>query len=264
MTIEVLVATMHQKDHSVLDHLNLQSDAVVINQCDENSGEEFTYNGHHILWVNTIQRGISRSRNMALSYAKADICVLADDDEILADGYPELLNSAYGSVPDAAVISFNLERIYSEGQEQNRTDRNRKPNRTRKAPFFRYYSAVSLTFRRMKLVKHGIHFNELIGTGSDYGSGEEAVMLIRCRDARLAIYENSSMICSVDCTGSSWFTGYDEKFYFDTGVFLGCAYGRAASIMALYFLRQSRSMSKLPTSTVWNKMAEGIRAFRAI
>ena len=49
MTLQVLVATMHQTDHSLLEKMNIQSDAIVINQCDRNEIERFTYKGHNIL-----------------------------------------------------------------------------------------------------------------------------------------------------------------------------------------------------------------------
>ena len=43
MTLEVLVSTMYQKDYSLLDRMNIQTDAIVVNQCNENSIEEFEY-----------------------------------------------------------------------------------------------------------------------------------------------------------------------------------------------------------------------------
>lgn len=37
MGLEVLIATMHQTDYSLPEKMNVESDAVVINQCDEES-----------------------------------------------------------------------------------------------------------------------------------------------------------------------------------------------------------------------------------
>ena len=86
MRIEALVATMHQNDYSVLDSLNIQSDAVVINQCDREGRHEFLYKNNNILWIDTKERGLSRSRNLALDNATADICIICDEDETLCDG----------------------------------------------------------------------------------------------------------------------------------------------------------------------------------
>ena len=41
MTLQVLVATMHQTDHSLLEKMNIQSDAIVVNQCNRNEVERF-------------------------------------------------------------------------------------------------------------------------------------------------------------------------------------------------------------------------------
>ena len=45
MRLQVLVSTMHQKDYSLLDRMNIHIDAIVINQCDEYRYDEFEYRG---------------------------------------------------------------------------------------------------------------------------------------------------------------------------------------------------------------------------
>ena len=102
---------MHQDDYSLLDRINLQSEAVVINQCDRESNYIFSVNGHKVTWINTLERGLSRSRNMALKNATADLCVICDDDEVLSDNYPDMINNAYSNLPDADLIVFNVNRI---------------------------------------------------------------------------------------------------------------------------------------------------------
>ena len=52
MNLEVLVATMHQKDYSLLEKMNISSNAVVINQCDSDSVDRFEYKNYSIIWVN--------------------------------------------------------------------------------------------------------------------------------------------------------------------------------------------------------------------
>ena len=78
MRVQVLVATMHQTDYSLLEKMNIQTDAIVVNQCDENKIEEFEYNGHKIKWLSLKERGVGLSRNTALMRADADILLFAD------------------------------------------------------------------------------------------------------------------------------------------------------------------------------------------
>ena len=46
MSVEVLVAAIHQKDHSLLEKMNIQSDVIVGNQCDRNEIESFEIKAH--------------------------------------------------------------------------------------------------------------------------------------------------------------------------------------------------------------------------
>ena len=48
LRIQVLVATMNQNDHSLIEKMNICTDAIVANQCDYNSVEKFEYNGNRI------------------------------------------------------------------------------------------------------------------------------------------------------------------------------------------------------------------------
>lgn len=40
MTLNILISCMHQKDASIIKRSNVQSDVVVVNQCDHDSIEE--------------------------------------------------------------------------------------------------------------------------------------------------------------------------------------------------------------------------------
>ena len=90
MKIQVLLSCMHQVDHTIVKRTNIQTDAVVINQCDRNEITTYQFSNKlnqicNVIFVSTIERGISKSRNMALKYATGDICIICDDDEILCD-----------------------------------------------------------------------------------------------------------------------------------------------------------------------------------
>lgn len=98
MRLQVLVSTMHRKDYSLLDEMNIQSDAVVINQCDIEKTEEFLYKGHNIKWISVKERGIGKSRNMAIENADADIILFADDDIVYDDGMAQAVVGALKNI----------------------------------------------------------------------------------------------------------------------------------------------------------------------
>ena len=107
MTIQLLISTMHQTDCSLLERMKIASDAVVINQCGRESTKTIEYNGHNVLWIDTTDRGLSKSRNMAIRNATADICMLADDDMEYRADYVDTVTSAFARI-NADIIGFQV------------------------------------------------------------------------------------------------------------------------------------------------------------
>lgn len=113
MTFNILISCMHQADTSIIERSNVQSDVVVVNQCDHDSVEEFDFVNKkgktcHAKFICTTERGLSKSRNMAIRNAWGDVCQICDDDEWLADNGEEVILRAYAENPDAALIAFSL------------------------------------------------------------------------------------------------------------------------------------------------------------
>lgn len=255
--IEVLVATMHQTDYSLLDKMNIRTDAIVVNQCDKNSLEIIERNGKKITWVNTTQRGLSKSRNMALSYASGDICLIADDDIKYTDDYEEVVKKAYKDQKKADFIAFNM---LTENDENHFSRRQNEKNR--KSKNNEYYCSVRLSFKLEKINKFGIRFNELFGAGSKFGAGEESIFIKACRKNGLKVYQNVDSVCVVDCSQSSWFNGFDEKYYFNKGAFLAVVYPKTAWFYKWYFVLQSRKLSSLKWKEVNKSIKEGIKFYK--
>ena len=108
MKIQVLVAAMHQTDHSLIEKMHLSTDAIIANQCDRNEVETFTENGCKYTYLSFAERGVGLNRNNALMRADADICLFADDDMVYVDGYAEIITKAFEENPKADVLVFNL------------------------------------------------------------------------------------------------------------------------------------------------------------
>ena len=150
--IQVLVAAVDQKDYTLPERLNLQSDAIIGNQCDRNSIEAVEYNSHEIIYLNFRERGVGLNRNNAWMRASADIVLFADDDMRYVDQYPDSVRKAFQEYPAADVILFNLMEA--------------SPRRfiTKKAFRVRWYNALRfgaaiIAARRETLRLRGICFN---------------------------------------------------------------------------------------------------------
>ena len=93
MRIQVLVAAMNQKDHSLIKKMNIRTDAIVGNQCSFNSVEKFNIGDQQIQYLNFAERGVGLNRNNALMRADADVCLFADDDMVYEDNYVDFIYS---------------------------------------------------------------------------------------------------------------------------------------------------------------------------
>lgn len=215
MKLNVLISCMHEKDTSIIARSNVQTDVIVVNQCDKNSVEDFNFTNKkgkicHAKFICTTERGLSKSRNMAIDYAWGDICQICDDDETFPDNYEDIIIDAYNQNLGASVITFALNRLDVE-----------KPYPVEKRSLgvkeILRTSSQQITFLRNLLGKTSIRFDEKMGSGTGNGGGEENRFLLDCRKARLKMLYVPYVIATVNKGKSQWFKGYTEKYFRDRG-----------------------------------------------
>lgn len=212
MNVQVLVAAMHQKDKSLLERMNIRSDAIVANQCDTNEIEDFTWQGHAVRYLSFAERGVGLNRNNALMRATGDICLFADDDMRYCDDYVETVTSAFESHPDADVLIFNLiEKVPTRPIIQ-------KEGRVNWLNFLRYGTA-RVAVRNSAIQANGIYFNQCFGGGTPHCHGEDNLFLAACLGRGLKMYAIPAFIAELtEERASSWDNGYNEKYLRDQGV----------------------------------------------
>lgn len=212
MRIQVLVAAMNQKDHGLLEKLNIRSDVIVGNQCDYDSVEHFEYNGKKVTYLNFNEKGVGLNRNNTLMRADGDICLFSDDDMIYMDDYVEKVENAFQRYPDADVIIFNLL------EERPTRYVIKKPTRVGYFNFFRYGTArVAVKLKGIR--ENGIYFNQCFGGGTEHCHGEDTLFLATCLKKRLKIYAIPEVIALLtEERKSSWNVGYGEKYLIDQGI----------------------------------------------
>lgn len=192
--------------------MNLQTDAIIINQQSKVDYKEFILDNNLIKEYSFKEIGIGRSRNEALMRTDADICLMADDDMVYVDQYEEIVNKAYDQHPDADMIIFNV-RIHTHEKTEEKVKKSGKLN------FFNSlkYGTVTFSFKRNVVWKNNILFSLLFGGGAKYGNGEDSIFLWDCLKNNMKIYAVTDIIADVYNYESSWFDGYNEKFFIDRG-----------------------------------------------
>lgn len=230
MRIETLVVTIDQRDHSLVERMNLQTDAVVGNQCQCTSWEELFLKNGKVTYLNMAERGVGKNRNAVLQNATADICVFADDDMTFVDGYPQIVERAFAECPEGDVLIFNLIEKHPRRYENKKIKRIRQYN-------YAKYGAARLVIRRQRVADAGITFSTMFGGGARYGSGEDTIFLKECLDKGLRVYAVPYAIAEIDqSAASSWFTGYNEKYFYDRGALYASMYPLMWRAIALRFL----------------------------
>lgn len=256
MKLQLLVSTMNQIDYSLLEKMNINSDAVVINQYNETKTKEFKYKGHQIKWMSFSERGVGLSRNMALMRATGDICLFADDDMVYESNYEELVISAFKECPSADIITFN---INSKANLKKRF-MNKKHKRLNITSSLKY-GAPRIAIKLNSLQKANVFFSLLYGGGATYSSGEDSLFLVECIKKGLKIYSSPYVLGEVDDSSSTWFDGYTDKFYYDRGIWIANAFPIMKYMMALYFVYRFRGLTNQSYIYILRQILLGIRDF---
>lgn len=235
MTLELLISGVNQDVRNLPEKMQLDTDAVIVNQCDKNEYEAFEYQGCTIRVYHMTDRGVGVSRNTALLHAKGDILLFADEDIVYEEGYKERILEAFAARPDADMLIFNMDvaadrATYFTTQEKEV----RWYNSGR-------YPTYSMAVRRESLLKKNVSFSLLFGGGAKYSNGEDSLFIWECLKKGMKAYALPIMIGKEVPRPSTWFNGYNDKFFFDRGVLYQVLYGRMAKPFGLRFLLKHKN-----------------------
>lgn len=221
---------------------NVRCDAVVINQCDKEEEAELTsvcVSGKttRIKSIKTKERGLSRSRNMAIKKATAEFCLFADDDEMFEDDVEEIITDTYDKHPDADIIIFNVANTMSKPfVKEERVGFRRIMN----------IGTVRISVRRAKITENALTFDVEMGSGTGHGGGEEPRFLLDCKRKGLRIIGVPRTVAALKKGApSQWFHGYTRTYFLRLGWTSRRLLGLPLSILyAFYTVVHMRSKYK--------------------
>ncbi len=212
---EVLLSCMHQDNFDIAYKTKVDSDLLIINQCDREDYQEISVNGYLWRMISTTDRGSSQSRNLALDHARGEICLLCDDDEVYCEGYRDNVLTAFMQLPQANLIGFNVHRINVTMKKKYYTISNVK-----ETDRYRCFASPMLAFRLEDIKHHNLRFNEQFGSGAQWGPGEDSLFQRDARNEGLKLYEYPEYIATQDYSNESkWFRGYTEEYFYNQGAY---------------------------------------------
>jgi hypothetical protein len=210
MKIEILLATMFRNNIDFIKKNNIAGDCVVVNQSDENSVSQID----KVKFINSLERGLSKSRNLAIKHSNADIGLVADDDIVYIDNYQQVVKDAYNLIPEADIIIFKLPDSF-----KKRAGTKSRFSKIKKLNFIDTLGIISFQISFKIRSIENIYFDERFGTGSGIiSSGEENIFLNDCLNNNLKIYYYPKTILKkIEQVDSTWFKGFNKTYLEDRG-----------------------------------------------
>ena len=231
MTFQILVSCVQKDAHELAEKMNIASDAVIVSQLEESDSEEvFDLGEKTVNAIKSTTRGVGLNRNICIEKSTADIILFADEDIVYDEGYEEKVLKEFESHPEADMILFNV-RVC----EERRTYWNEG---YKKVTLFNSgrYPAYAIAARASKLKASGVKYSLYFGGGAKYSNGEDSLFLKDSLKAGLKLIATPVVLGEEIPRPSTWFKGYNDKFFYDRGVLYRCLYGSMAKIFGIRWL----------------------------
>lgn len=255
MKIEHLVSAINVDPMEQINKMNIVTDAVLIVQGDKEGSESFpTLLGTARAFFYK-EKGVGLSRNRALEHACGDILLFSDDDIVYSQGYEKVIQREFDNHPEADALFFNVNVC-----DERRTYFNTEFGKCHIWNAGRY-PAYSIAIRKSAIEGKEIKFSTLFGGGAKYSCGEDSLFIKDCLKAGLNMYKTPAVIGEEIPRPSTWFNGYNDKFFFDRGVMYHFLYGHLAMIMGARFVftKKAEMCKDVPAGKAYRLLLDGIK-----
>lgn len=230
MHLQILISSLNLKLADMDNKTKKFSDLVVINQVPSKlDGSVRKEVRENLQWIDIDQKGLSKSRNYALEISNAEIIYLTDDDVVIKDDINKTIIEGFQKNPEYDILAFDFEVVG-------------KPNKffattEKEIGYFNSLrlSSVQLALKSEFIEKNELKFDELFGAGSKYSMGEENIFLFDALKKGAKIKYIPKDIIKLHKGESTWFRGFNEKFFFDRGASYWRMFGLIAPVLSLVF-----------------------------
>lgn len=256
--LEILVSTMYRTDldfvYKMFKNNNIALfNILVVNQTDSNRLLESSLS--NIKVVNSFEKGLSKSRNIAIKEATGAICLIADDDVVYLSNFHIPILAAYNNLPKADVITFKT--LTFKGKSYS--DYPKKVVKLNR--FIKKVLSIELSFKRKTLINNTLSFNENFGIGSVFEDSENYIFLNECRSKFLNMYVVPEFIVQHESVSSSDDVSLDRYIYARSAL----NYKLYANLAYLYLVKLLFFLVRkggIGIKVVWHKYKIGVEAIR--
>ena len=213
--LEILVSTMNRDSLDFLIKMFPQYysnyNILVINQTQQN--KILNSSLPNIRVINSFEKGLPQSRNIAIKNAIGDICLIADDDTEYLSNFNTLIINAYNKRINADIITFKMK------DDQGHDFKNYTNILKHNKDSIRTVNSVVISFNRQRLLKSNVLFNLHFGLGATFQSANEYVFLMNALRANLNVLFEPEYILTHHYLSSGRKEGEDRTIFARSAVF---------------------------------------------
>ena len=255
ISLEILIST---KDRDNLDFLNnifvnnnAHSNPILIINQTQNLNFSCPHSDN-INLINVNEIGLSKSRNLAIENAKADICLLADDDIVYENNFGSIVLNAFNINPSADIITFKM----SDLNGNSFKDYPVVINHNKKSLSF--VNSVVIAFRRNSIISNKVFFDENFGLGSTFQTADEYVFLRNAMSLNLNIVFHNEVILShpIDSSGKDVAS---DRILFAKGALFYKYYNIISFFKLIHYLYLMLNFKYISLGQVLNKYFIGVK-----
>jgi len=191
--LELLVSTMNRNSLIFLDELfpndNYKNfNILIVNQTDQT--HKLVSNIETIRVINSDEKGLAKSRNLAIENAIGDICLIVDDDVKFKPNFETIILDAFNKHKKATIITYMLEDF--EGNLFRTYPKVTKHN----LESIKQVNSVVISFNRSALIESDLKFNTNFGLGATFETADEYIFMRDALQQQLPAFFESKIILS--------------------------------------------------------------------
>jgi hypothetical protein len=174
--IQILIATMNRTDFDFLKAMFVFSDfsmfnLLIINQT--SSDKQLKSDFENVKVINSLDKGLSKSRNLAIENANQPLLILTDDDVVFQPGFELHVLKAFNT--DDSHDGFRFEFLNGKGNYAKKYPKHFEEKLSQLEIL--NTSSVELVLKRESIQRVSLKFDENFGLGTNFSMGEEAIFV---------------------------------------------------------------------------------------
>ena len=214
--LEILIATKNRNNLDFLAHMFpfepfSNFNILIINQ---SNSTDLISDFETVRVINVNEKGLSKSRNLAIINASKKICLIADDDLVYFENFGKMIINNFNKNTNADIITFN--HVGSDKKIIGNSSIDGYLH-TKKSSY--RVSSFEIAFKLDVIRENSINFDENFGLGSFFEIAEEFLFLKKSIELKLKAYFSPFVIVFHPLTSSGKREGEDNLIYARAALF---------------------------------------------